>query len=204
MKIYVDIMFPVKSFSDFSKDNTRLVYSIAVLYVVLSVGMSGTTEFPKNFYSPSDHFLWDVYFSVQRFLYSVPGKFVFFIVSSLAFHWALYALLGINKSRISFWAFLAPFLTIVFVLIPIHLIRYFAGQMYQIPFWVGAVTSIYMIIFVFQILKHNYAVSSIKIIRCLVIALCFYSIVSFVPTAGAGFLLQKYLPWKYGNTLIGK
>ena len=186
----MNYLFPIRSLCMISKKNVFLTWTVFVIFISFPTLMGYVPTYSKNFFYPSEHIVWNLYFGYMDIIHTRVSN----IVLSLAFlifeFWIIYMLSGVKKS-IEFKIFILPFLSYAFIGIILRIIGLLPGiQFFGPP--LGYIVTIYFFLFFILTLINNYSVKPFKSAIIVLTAFISERVLSFL-IAGQilGMILQE-------------
>ena len=181
----MNYLFPIKQFYRISKEHVVLTWIVFVLFIFFSNFIGSSPTYARNFFYPSEHYLWDVYFRYMDIVHTKASGFIFALFFNILEFWMIYLLSGVKKS-IEFTKFILPFICYAYIGIVLRLFDLFPGiQIFNPP--IGVLVTIYFFVFFIYVLIMIYSLKPLKSIVVVFVAFIserILSVLLFGPTIG--------------------
>ncbi len=186
----MNYLLPIESLYKISKEHAFLTWGVFLLYISFPTLLGYTPSYPKNFFYPSEHYIWNIYFSYMDIIHTKTSNLIFSFIFKIFEFWIIYLFAGVKKT-IKFRIFLLPFLSYAFIGIILRIVDFFPSiQIFSPP--IGVVVTIYYFIFFICVLMNIYSLKLLKSAFIVLFAFLVERILSFLLSGLAiGMILQE-------------
>ncbi|MCP4761928.1 MAG: hypothetical protein GY870_09100 [archaeon] len=178
-------LFPVKHLYNFSKKYVLVTWIVFVLFFLLSNYIGPPPIFAKNFFYPSESYIWKLFFKYMDIIHTRASSFLIAIIFNTFEFWIIYLISGLKKS-FEFKVFVLPFISYAFIGVFLRLLEFLPGvQIFTPP--IGIAVTVYFSIYFAYVLINIYSLKPIKSVLIVLVAFLLERVITFLlfgPTVG--------------------